>query len=112
MNLEIRAVGFVEGNRRQVEDDYWGGDEACITLTEEFGPEALQGLEDFSHVEIIFLLDQVDPAKIVTGARHPRNNPVWPVVGIFAQRTKNRPNRIGSTICRVLRMDGTRLFVA
>ena len=44
--------------------------------------------------------------------RHPRNNPEWPEVGIFAQRAKNRPNRIGCTICRVIRRDGRRLWVA
>jgi tRNA (Thr-GGU) A37 N-methylase len=63
-------------------------------------------------VEVLFLFDRVDPSRIVTGARHPRNNPDWPAIGIFAQRGKNRPNRIGSTICRVLRREGRRLFVA
>ena len=49
------------------------------------------------------LLEMGVPAeKIVRGARHPRNNREWPAVGIFAQRGKNRPNRIGSTICRVV----------
>ena len=33
-------------------------------------------------------------------------------MGIFAQRGKNRPNRIGSTICRIVRVQGTKLFVA
>ena len=32
--------------------------------------------------------------------------------GIFAQRGKNRPNRIGSTVCRVIRIEGTRLYVS
>jgi len=64
------------------------------------------------HAEVLFLFDQVDPSEIVTGARHPRNNPEWPAIGIFAQRGKNRPNRIGSTICRILRREGRRLFVA
>jgi hypothetical protein len=38
----------------------------------------------------------------------------WAVfaAGIFAQRGKNRPNRIGSTICQVVRVEGTRLFVS
>lgn len=57
-------------------------------------------------------LSQIDPSKIVTGARHSRNNKGWPAVGIFAQRGKNRPNRIGSTICRIVRVEGIRLFVA
>jgi tRNA (Thr-GGU) A37 N-methylase len=62
-------------------------------------------------VEVLFHMDRVDAAKIETAARHPRNNPDWPKVGILAQRAKNRPNQIGSTICRVLRVDGTRLFL-
>ena len=94
------------------EDDFWGSEESCIVLNESFTGEALQGLADFSHAEMLFLFHQVDPAKMVTGARHPRNNPDWPAVGIFAQRGKNRPNRIGSTICRIVRVEGTRLFVA
>jgi tRNA (Thr-GGU) A37 N-methylase len=60
---------------------------------------------------VLFFFDRVDPQKVVTGARHPRNNPDWPAVGIFAQRGKNRPNRIGSTIVQVDRVEGRRLHV-
>ncbi len=110
--IEMEAVGRVESDRGRVEDDFWGGQESCILLAERFGPEALDGIEAFSHVEVLFLFDRVHPATVVTGARRPRNNPDWPAVGIFAQRGKDRPNRIGSTICRVLRREGRRLFVA
>jgi len=112
MDVVVQAVGFVRAARPRAEDDFWGGEEACITLTEQFSAEALQGLSDFSHAEILFLFHKVDPSKIVAGARHPRNNKGWPAVGIFAQRGKNRPNRIGSTICRIVRVEGIRLFVA
>lgn len=54
---------------------------------------------------------KVDPGKIETGARHPRNNVAWPNVGIFAQRGKNRPNQIGLTICRILKVEQTRLYL-
>jgi tRNA (adenine37-N6)-methyltransferase len=112
LNIELQAIGFVEAQRHDAEDDYWGGEEACISLAPPFAPDALQGLMEFSHVEVLFLFHLVEVSKIVSGARHPRNNRDWPSVGIFAQRGKNRPNRIGSTICRVSRVDGTRLFVA
>jgi len=69
------------------------------------------GLVDFSHVEILFHMNQVDPGKIEKNARHPRNNPEWPKVGIFAQRGKNRPNQIGTTVCKVLKVDGTQLYL-
>jgi tRNA (Thr-GGU) A37 N-methylase len=109
---EVEPIGFVEGSRQEAVDDYWGGDESCVVLSDRFEPEALQGIETFSHAEVIFLFDRVDPQKIVSGARHPRNNEDWPAIGIFAQRGKNRPNRMGSTICRVLRREGRRLYVA
>jgi tRNA-Thr(GGU) m(6)t(6)A37 methyltransferase TsaA len=111
MSLEIEPIGTVKAARTEAVDDDWGGEEACIELDERFEPESLQGLEEFSHVEVLFLFDRVDATQITLGARHPRNNPDWPAVGIFAQRGKNRPNRIGSTICRLVRREGRRLFV-
>ena len=111
VTFEVDAIGRVEAARTHAEDDYCGAEEACIVLSDRFRPDALKGLEDFSHVEVLFVFHKVDPSKIVFGARHPRNNPEWPAVGIFAQRGKNRPNRIGSTICRVVRREGLRLYL-
>ncbi len=108
----IETIGHVRGSRNEVRDDAWGGSVACIELDGSFGPEALEGIEAFSHAEILFVFDRVDPARVVRDARRPRNNPDWPLTGIFAQRGKNRPNRIGSTIVRVLRREGRRLYVA
>jgi tRNA (Thr-GGU) A37 N-methylase len=112
VTIGLEPIGHVRSARGDVEDDYWGGTEAAIEFTAAFEPEALQGLEEFSHVEVLFFFDRVDPAKIVRGARHPRNNESWPAVGIFAQRGKNRPNRLGSTVARILRREDRRLHVA
>jgi len=105
-------IGHVRGGRAEAVDDFWGGTESRIELTEDVPLGALDGIEDFSHAEIVFVFDRVDPAKIVAGARHPRNNPEWPLVGIFAQRGKNRPNRIGRSIVRVLGREGRSLIVS
>jgi tRNA (Thr-GGU) A37 N-methylase len=110
--FEMTPIGYVASERGNVKDDYWGGVETHITLTDAVGADALDGIEEFSHAEIIYLFDKVDPVKIVSGARHPRNNPVWPKVGIFAQRGKNRPNRIGSAIVRILRREGSAIHVS
>jgi len=112
MKIEMEPIGRVESPRTRADNDFWGGMQSCITLSERYGADAYEGIDTFSHVEVLFLFDQVDPTRIVTGTRHPRNNPDWPAVGIFAQRGKDRPNRIGSTICQVLRREGRRLFVA
>ena len=80
MRIEIEAIGRIEAARKRAEDDFWGGEESCITLSDRYEAEALDGIEAFSHAEVLFFFDQVDPRKIVSGARRPRNNPNWPAM--------------------------------
>jgi tRNA (Thr-GGU) A37 N-methylase len=108
---ELVPIAVVRGARADVEDDFWGGAESRLELTGAVEESALEGIDTFSHVEVVYVFDRVEDAKIVRGARHPRNNPDWPLTGILAQRAKNRPNRLGSTICRVLRREGRTLVV-
>lgn len=112
MDYSITPIGHVEGGRAVPEDDDWGGSRAAIVLDPaRFTPEALMGLDEFSHAEIIFLFDRVTDDKIETGARHPRGRTDWPKIGIFAQRGKNRPNRLGVTVARIRSIDGLRIEV-
>ncbi len=105
-------VGRVVGGRRDVEDDGWGPVEAAVELDpDRFGPEALAGLADFSHLEVVFLFDRVDEAGVCRGARRPRGRADWPEVGIFAQRAKDRPNRLGLSTCELRGVRGTTVLV-
>lgn len=111
-SFNVTSIGVVRSSRAEAIDDDWDGIDSAITIdAKQFGVEALAGLTTFSHVEVVYLFDQVDPAKVQVGARHPRGNTAWPKVGIFAQRAKARPNRIGVTICRLLAVDGLTLTV-
>lgn len=112
MRTTVEAIAFVSAGRVAPEDDNWGDARSTITLIDSMDESALDGIETFSHVEVLFLFHAVASEKIVTGARHPRNNPEWPKVGIFAQRGKSRPNRIGSTICKILGRTGRSLVVS
>lgn len=110
--ISLMPIGQVKSNRAKPEDDHWDTVTSSILLdTARFNASALQGLQDFSHVEVIFFMDQVNPEKIETEARHPRNNVAWPKVGIFAQRGKNRPNQLGATVCRIKSVEGTTLHL-
>jgi tRNA-Thr(GGU) m(6)t(6)A37 methyltransferase TsaA len=111
MSYTVEPIGTVHATRTDPVDDLWGGQESRIVIVDSLPAEALFGLASFSHVEVLFPFHQVTLDNITQGARHPRNNPNWPAVGIFAQRGKNRPNRIGSTICRVLGVEGRVLTV-
>ena len=111
MNISLSPIGMVQNTRQVVEDDHWGEIISVIELDSRFAEESLLGLEEFSHVEVIFYFHLVEVSRIETGARHPRNNKDWPRVGIFAQRGKNRPNRLGASIVKVVKWEGLRLFV-
>src|SRR3954447_23723616 len=105
--VRLEPVGRVAGGRDEVRDDGWGPVRAVLELDPvRFGPEAVAGLEAFSHLEVVFLFDRVEEPAVETGARHPRGNAAWPRVGIFAQRAKDRPNRLGVSRCRLLSVDG------
>jgi tRNA-Thr(GGU) m(6)t(6)A37 methyltransferase TsaA len=103
MEFTMRSIGVVRNERTEAIDDDWDRINSRIELdTSILGPEATDGLRSFSHVEVLFVFHMVDESKVETGARHPRNNPEWPLVGILAQRPKARPNRIGSTVCELM----------
>jgi len=107
MSIELDPIGYVHSSRNEVRDDDWDRETARITLdAERYSSDALAGLDTFSHVEVVYFFDRVQPEKIEVGARHPRGNHELPLVGIFAQRGKDRLNRLGLTIARVLRVDG------
>jgi tRNA-Thr(GGU) m(6)t(6)A37 methyltransferase TsaA len=104
--LEVQPVGIVRSTRAVALDDGWDGETSAIELLTPFDERALRGLETFSHALIVFVFDRAmwDVSKM---SRHPRGNEAWPEVGIFAQRAKDRPNRIGVTTCRILGIDGS-----
>jgi tRNA (Thr-GGU) A37 N-methylase len=105
--FRIEAVGRVRGGREAALDDDWGGCRARIELDpKRFTGDALLGLDGFSHAEVLFLFDRVGEDEVEHGARHPRSRTDWPKVGIFAQRGKDRPGRIGVTVCRIVRVEG------
>jgi tRNA-Thr(GGU) m(6)t(6)A37 methyltransferase TsaA len=111
MPITLEPIGKVVGGRVDVIDDDWGDVIAVIELDARFDADALAGLDVFSHLLVVYQFDRVDPGNIESSARHPRNNPAWPKVGIFAQRGKNRPNRLGVSTCRILGVDGRKVRV-
>lgn len=111
-DINMTAIGTVRSDRVDPIDDDWHSVQSRIELDpQQFQPESLAGLTDFSHVEVFFVFHRVVSEKIVTGARHPRGRSDWPRVGIFAQRGKNRPNRLGATICEITKVDGLTLHI-
>ena len=111
MNITIEPIGIVHSERKEPTDDNWLNVNSYIELNDNFSEESLYGLQEFSHVEIIYYFHEVNPKTIIAESEHPRENPNWPKVGIFSQRKKARPNLIGLTICKLLKVEGRKLYV-
>ncbi|TSB44628.1 SAM-dependent methyltransferase [Alkalicoccobacillus porphyridii] len=109
--ITIEPIATVSNNRATVEDDFWGSVQSTILLNDSFSEEAVFEIETFSHLDILYYFHKVEEEKVIYGARHPRNLKELPLVGIFAQRGKNRPNRLGLTTVTLIRREGKRLIV-
>jgi tRNA (Thr-GGU) A37 N-methylase len=110
--ITLAPIGVVVGGRTEPIDDDWGAVEATIRLDgHRFDATVVDGLDAFSHLCVVFQFHLVDEAAVVTGARHPRGNEAWPEVGMFAQRAKMRPNRLGVSHCALVGVEGLDLSV-
>jgi len=109
-HFEFRPIGVVRSSRTTVLDDGWDAEQSWIELVAPYDERALRGLDGFSHVEVVYVLDRANWAHDRV-LRHPRGNPSWPEVGIFAQRAKDRPNPIGLCVCEVKDVSGERLVL-
>ena len=94
MNLE--PIGIVHSPMREAVDEGWGAIEAEIHLRPEWAA-GLVGLDQFSHVLVLFYMHQAafDPAHDLQ--RRPRGQADMPLLGCFAQRARHRPNPLGLT---------------
>lgn len=108
----IEPVGFVKNVRKNTEDDYWGDLISEIIISDKISTESIKGIEEFSHLEIIFYFHLADLSKINISATHPRGNKKFPRVGIFSQRKKARPNLLGSTMVKLLKSEKNILTVS
>ena len=110
MDILLHPVAFVKNTRTDLSDDYWGSIISEIELADNIPADAFNGIDEFSHLEIIFHFNKADKSKAVF-KYHPRGNKNWPEVGIFAQRKRDRPNAIGLTIVELIKREGNKIRV-
>ena len=110
MKICVEPVAYVTNSRAEAIDDNWNEIISVITLAGYIPTEAFAGIEQFSHLEIIFCFDKVDEKDIVYSGR-PRGNPGYPLTGIFAQRKKDRPNKIGLCTVELIKHEGRIIIV-
>jgi len=108
--VNIEPIGTVKSPVTEAVDEGWGGVVSEIHLQESLAA-GLQGIEQFSHIIVIFFMHQSTFDLAADLVRRPRERPDMPLVGTFAQRAKHRPNPIGITTVQLIRVEGNILEV-
>ena len=109
-DIVMRPVGIVKNEVNSKKDISWGTDISTITLLEEYYG-GLKGLEDFYHIIILYYLDKAEYCKDKHLHRRPQNREDMPLVGIFSQRGKDRPNTIGMTSVEIVNVSDNSITV-
>ena len=94
VDYTVRPIAYIRNERAEALDDNWDDILSTVELAQDVPSESLRGLEEFSHVEIVFFADWAEDVPPGPWHRHPRGNLKWPDLGVFAQRNKDRPNRL------------------
>ena len=107
--IELEPIGFVKTNtiRKEVKKR---SNVSEIILREDL-VETLHGIEDFSHLYVIFWLHEVPKGERKTVKVHPRGRRDLPLLGIFATRTPHRPNPIGLTLVELIKVNDNTLTI-
>jgi tRNA (adenine37-N6)-methyltransferase len=101
-HFRLNPVGTVKRQGKQI----------FLELLPQYAP-ALEGLTGFSHVWVLYWFHEHDnQEERATLQVHPRRDPANPLTGVFAARAPVRPNLIGLTACRVLKVSGHTVEVA
>ena len=100
-NIILNPIGYVKNSVEAKKDTSWVKDLSTIMLDESYSG-GLKGLEDFSHVIVLYYLDKAAFDREKHLQRRPQNRDDMPLVGIFSQRGKDRPNTIGMTSVKLV----------
>jgi len=110
--ITLEPIGIVRSEIKKKQpdgNDWWVGTVAEIVIKPSLS-EALDGLEEFSHIIILYWMHRAASGEVLLKV-HPMGRKEVPMQGLFAVRTPNRPNRIGKATVKLLQRQGSILKV-
>ena len=103
----FRPIGVAKNDEKEPRFGSFSSVVSEIVVDEKF-TDALNGIEDYSHVIIVYWMDKIKDYVIT---HRPQGNPDVPVVGIFACRCPQRLNPIAMTTVRLMGRNGNKIKV-
>lgn len=105
--ITLKPIGFVKNNVKEPRFGNFANEISEVIVDEKF-TEALDGIDDYSHIILVYWMDKV---KDHVTKHQPQGNPNVPIVGIFACRCPRRPNPIAITTIRLLEHKKNKIIV-
>ena len=99
--MNLKAIGVVSNAIKEPIRHGWREVVSEITVNSEL-TEALDGLEDFSHLIILYWMHQLPEGRKLPLKVHPMGNQDSPLTGRFATRSPSRPNPVGQATVELL----------
>jgi tRNA-Thr(GGU) m(6)t(6)A37 methyltransferase TsaA len=106
-DIRMRPIGVARNDVKEPRFGKFGDEVTEIVVDDEF-KDALTGIDDYSHVIIVYWMDKIKEHVIT---HRPQGNPEVPIVGIFSCRCPQRPNPIAITTVKLLGRDGNKITV-
>ena len=107
--IVLKPIGFVK--TKAADDEVRNKTHISQLVLNKELTTALEGIEDFSHLFVLFWLDKTTAEQRKLLKVHPRRREDLPLIGIFATRTMTRPNPIGLTLVELVKVEGNVLTV-
>jgi len=108
-DITLKAIGTVRNEIKKPLEEGWEKLISDIVVDSSL-TEALDGLEEFSHIIVLYWMHQAATGEFPIKV-HPRRKQELPLVGLFASRSPNRPNPVGKATVRLLKRRGNILTV-
>jgi len=111
-SMQVRPIGVIRNDvtEKQKPGFDWWSVVSEITVDAEL-TEGLDGLEEFSHLVVIYWMDRATDKEKMAIKVQPRGRRNLPPVGVFASRSPYRPNPLGKTTVKLLQHKGNTLKV-
>jgi len=112
----LEPIGHVVSNFENPEELIFACEKGLQTTTnskiilDKKYAQGTKGLEEFSHIFVIYFLDQATKLELTTHPGPPSEKTL-PKVGVFASRSQYRPNHIALRLVKLIKIEDNTLHV-
>lgn len=108
--IVLRTIATVKNNVKEMGKRGWAQVVSELVFDPSF-KDAMDGLEDFSHIIVLFWMHRSPTWECSMSKIHPRGRSDLPLLGVLATRSPVRPNPLGMAVVRLLERRGNVLKV-